>query len=254
MKPYSTTAQVLNQAIAALVSQSGWNVSDPGTVDIQDITYTALPVSRAAPITVVYIPGGTAGAEIINVSGSAISVRIQSGVSTATQILVKINASAAALALVFAEITGTAGTAQISTSAPVDILGDVVLRIMEADNEIDTRLAGMGVTLPLASNPPILRDISVLYARAACLRDMYTGANPQANSESAKVFMDQFEKKWEQLRTGWKVLLDAAGTPISASKFTPMTAQYPETEMPPQDRYPNYPLGPYPDPAGVDGN
>ena len=250
MKPYSTTAQVLNQAISALVSQSTWNVTDPGTVVIQDITYTALLTGGAV---VQYVPGGTAGIETVSVTGTAISIKIQSGVSTATQVLANIQASAAASALVYSAITGTAGTAQVIMTAPVAVLGDVAARIMEADNEIDTRLAGMGVALPFATNPPILQDFSVLYARYACLRDLYTGANPQANSESAKAFLTEFNSKWDQMQTGWRAIVDAAGANVAASKFTPLTADYPNTNTSPTDNYPNYPLGPYPDLPGVDG-
>ena len=78
---------------------------------IQDITYTANPTGYAGSagnvITVAYTTGGTAGAEVVTVSGTAISIQIQSGVSTAAQILAKFNASAAALALASASITGT---------------------------------------------------------------------------------------------------------------------------------------------------
>jgi len=246
MKPYSTTSQVLNQTIATLAKNSGWNVSEPGTLTIQDITYTALSTGGAAPISVSYIPGGTAGHEVVTVSGSAIVVQIQSGVSTATQVQTAIAASPSAAALVYAAISGTAGTAQVALTAPVVITGDVCQRIAEADNEIDTRLAGMGVNLPFVVNPPILQDFSVLYARYACLRDLYTGNNPLANSESAKLFLQEFDAKWTQMQTGWKVLVDGTSTPISAGKFTPQSVGYPQTEQG-GDLYPNYPNGPYPD-------
>ena len=91
MKPYSTTAQVLNQAITQLASQAGWNVSEPGTVVIGDITYSALSTGGAAPVSVQYVGGGTAGAEVVTVTGNAITVKIQSGTSTATQVLAAIH-------------------------------------------------------------------------------------------------------------------------------------------------------------------
>ena len=253
MKPYSTTAQVLNQAIANLAGAKGsnWNVSEPGTVVIQDITYSALSTGGAGPVTVQYVGGGTAGSEVVTVTGQAIVVKIQSAVSTATQVLAKINASAAAIALVYASITGTAGTAQIATTAPTTITGDICLRINEADNAIDTRLAGMGVTLPFTTNPPLLQDLSVLYARYACLRDLYTGANPAANSESAKMFLAQFDSKWEQIRSGFVLLVDTSNNPITGSKYTPGTVDYPVSQ-PVTDNYPLYPLGPYPDLPGTE--
>lgn len=250
MKPYSTTGQVLNQAIQQLAVQAGWTVTDPGTLIVQDITYTALQAS-GAPITIQYIPGGTAGAEVVTVSGNAITVKIQTGVSTATQVMAALAASAAAMLLVYAAITGTAGTAQVSITAPAIVQGDVVLRIIEADNEIDTRIAGMGIAMPFTVNPPVLQDMSVLYARYACLRDLYTGANPQANSESAQKFLDAFNAKWEQIRTGFQVLVDSSGAAIAAGKYGVQTAEYPATEGG-GDKYPNFPNGPYPDLPGVD--
>lgn len=59
-------------------------------------------------ITLTYTTGATAGAEVVTVSGTAISVQIESTVSTITQVRTAINASAAAAALVLA--TGTSGT------------------------------------------------------------------------------------------------------------------------------------------------
>ena len=246
MKPYSTTAQVLNQAIAELARTASWNTSEPGTVIIQDITYTALSTGGAAAITVAYVPAGTSGHEAVTVTGNAISVKIASGVSTATQVLAAINATPAALLLVYPAITGTAGTAQVVTTAPVIVLGDVWLRIVEADNEIDSRLAGMGISLPFASNPPALQDLSVMYARYACLRDLYTGTNPQANSESAKNYLDRFENKWLEIKQGWQAFVDSAGAPVNAGKFTPQTVDYPKEEHV-TDNYPRAPYGPPPE-------
>lgn len=59
-------------------------------------------------ITLTYTAGGTAGAEVVTVSGNDISVQIQSGTSTITQVRTAINASTPAAALVLA--TGTSAT------------------------------------------------------------------------------------------------------------------------------------------------
>lgn len=85
---------------------------------IQDITYTAVSLGTAGTVvTVAYTAGGTAGAEVVTVVGSAISIKIESGVSTATQVKAAFDASAAAIALASAAITGTAGTAQVAAVA-----------------------------------------------------------------------------------------------------------------------------------------
>lgn len=88
------------------------------TLVVQDITYTSVFVGATGNlVSVAYTSGGTAGSEVVTVTGNAVSVKIASGVSTATQVLAAINGSTAALALVSAEVTGTAGTAQVAASA-----------------------------------------------------------------------------------------------------------------------------------------
>ncbi len=64
-----------------------------------------------------YTSGATAGAEVVTVSTNAISVQIQTGVSTATNVKTAIDASVAASALVYCIISGTAATAQTTASA-----------------------------------------------------------------------------------------------------------------------------------------
>lgn len=85
---------------------------------IEDITYTAVAAGAAGnSITIEYLDDGTAGAETVGVVGNAITVHMEAGVSTATQIKAAIDLSAPALALVSAAITGTAGDAQADHAA-----------------------------------------------------------------------------------------------------------------------------------------
>lgn len=101
---------------------------------VQDITYTALVSGPDGEnISIEYTDTETAGAEVVSVVGGAISVGIESGVSTATQVLAAINGSAAALALISAAITGTAGDAQVTAAADnlaqaisVDVVSDAI--------------------------------------------------------------------------------------------------------------------------------
>jgi len=249
-QPYSTTAQVLNQALLGIIKTAGWNLTEPGQQAVQDITYSALAVGQS-PVTVNYIPGGSAGSEVVTVSGNNIVVKIQSGVSTATQVLAAINASAAALAIVSASITGTAGTAQVSTGAPIIITGDVVQRINEADRHIDTKLAGLEVALPFASNPPVIQDLSILYARYAIFRDLYSAGSPSALNPQADHYLTEFEKRWMDLEEGWQKLVDANGVQIAMTKFATVNIGYPCPAPNNGDLYPNFPSGPYPDPPGI---
>jgi len=85
---------------------------------VQDITYTAVKGgSQGNLISIQYANTATAGAETVLVTGNAILVGIQSGVSTATQVSAAIGASAAALLLVTRVITGVGATAQVTAAA-----------------------------------------------------------------------------------------------------------------------------------------
>ncbi len=252
-QPYSTTNQVLDRVLASLVSQAAWNLSDPGAAAIADITYTAVGVGPNGPVTVGYAPGGTAGAETVAVNGSAVIVRIASGVSTATQVLAAINASTAALAVVSAAITGTATNPQTATSAPVVITGSVAQRIQEGDRRIDAKLAALEVALPFATNPPALTDLSVKYARYACFRDLYAAGDPDKPNPTADHYLQEFEKDWLDFEEGWQKLVDATGAQVAMTKFATLTSPYPVSTGCDRDEYPNYPNGPYSDPPGIGG-
>ncbi len=89
---------------------------------------------------------GLAGAEIVTVVDNAISVKLQSGVSTATQVKAAIDASEDALELITATITGTAGTAQVSAAAAFLLLGAAAIGlagfevVTVVSNAIEVRL------------------------------------------------------------------------------------------------------------------
>jgi hypothetical protein len=79
------------------------------TITKGGVTGTAVVMGTAAnSITLAYTAGGTAGAEVVTVSGNAISVQIEDGVSTITQVRTALNASVPAAAL--AAWTGTSAT------------------------------------------------------------------------------------------------------------------------------------------------
>lgn len=109
---------------------------------VQDLTYTAVAAGAAGnSISIAYLDTGTAGAEVASVVGTAISVSMEAGVSTANQIRAAILASAPASALVVAVLTGTnvaqaaaslanlAGGADDEQYDTADILGIRRLRV-----------------------------------------------------------------------------------------------------------------------------
>jgi hypothetical protein len=82
---------------------------------VQDLTYTAKNGGEAGNlISVEYLDTGTAGAEVVTVTSNKISVSMEDGVSTATQVKAAVDGSAAAMLLVGVTISGTAGDAQVA--------------------------------------------------------------------------------------------------------------------------------------------
>jgi hypothetical protein len=94
---------------------------------VQDLTYTAL-LKRGDTgnlIAIEYVGGGTAGSEVVTLSGtlvhvgqgvhigSKITVQIEAGVSTATQIKAKIDANADIAKLLTVAVSGVGSNAQI---------------------------------------------------------------------------------------------------------------------------------------------
>lgn len=90
----------------------------------QGVTLTAVAFGTSGNnITYALTAGGTAGAEVVTVVGNAISVQIQSGVSSITQVRTAINASVAAAALVVA--TGTSASAVTAPVAATHLAGGI---------------------------------------------------------------------------------------------------------------------------------
>lgn len=90
--------------------------STAATLTKGGVTYTAVATDNTGNlISVAYTGGATAGAEVVTVVGNAISVQIQSGVSTITQVRTAVNAAAPAAALVTA--TGTSATVVTTATA-----------------------------------------------------------------------------------------------------------------------------------------
>jgi len=89
---------------------------------VQDLTYTAVAGQgyQGNDIAIEYLDTETAGAETVTVTETLgkklISVGMESGVSTATQIETAIDASTEALALVSVAVTGTGSNAQTAVA------------------------------------------------------------------------------------------------------------------------------------------
>ncbi len=87
---------------------------------IQDLTYSAVTAGVSGnDVSIEYIGGGTAGAEVVTVDGSYIEIKIQSGVSTATQVKTAFDLVGAATALATCSISGAGGAAQVIAAEEV---------------------------------------------------------------------------------------------------------------------------------------
>lgn len=95
-------------------------VETQATLVTQGITLTAKAGFGATgnSITIAFTGGGTAGSEVVTVSTLAISVQIQSGVSTVTQVVTAINNSYQAANLVTA--SGASGST-VTTAAALNL-------------------------------------------------------------------------------------------------------------------------------------
>lgn len=98
--------------------------------------------------------------------------------------------------------------AQAQWSDPADIN----LRIAEGDARTDSRLAALGYSLPFASTPPLVFQMSVAYARYAVMRDIYGNKSPsQDPAQSAQKYLDEWNAMFQDLQEGRAFLVDSAG-------------------------------------------
>lgn len=94
------------------------------TVTDQGMTYTADAFGSAGNlINVTLVAGGTAGSEVVTVVGNDISVEIEDGVTTQTQLKTALDGSAAAAALIDTSVAS--GATPVDAAAAVFLAGGV---------------------------------------------------------------------------------------------------------------------------------
>lgn len=95
------------------------------SVVIQDLTLEFIqPGSYNNSYTIEYTPGGTAGSEVVSITGFAIEVQIDSGVSTATQIKTALEANMGFNSNVTVTISGVGSNTQV-TAGPLSFAGGI---------------------------------------------------------------------------------------------------------------------------------
>lgn len=119
------------------------------TLVTQGITLTAASFGTIGNnVTFTVTGGAVAGAETVSVSGNAITVRVESGVSTITQVSTALQASTAAVALAVTTSTGTAG---VSTATVLPLAGGidgvVSQNIVGVDSVVQSGVGELTLTL-----------------------------------------------------------------------------------------------------------
>lgn len=152
---------------------------------IQSLVFTAKAAGTAGnAITIAYTTGATAGSEVVGVVSSAISVQIQTGVSTATQVKAAIDGDVGAAALVsVAIVSGQGATGQ---TAPVSAtnLQNGAAAVGLAGSEVVT-VVGNAISVKLQSGTSTATQVKAAIdgkAEAAALVDVTisgTGSNTQ---------------------------------------------------------------------------
>lgn len=79
----------------------------------QDLTFTWIAAGDNNSYTMEYTPGATAGAEVVSISGNAIEVQIEAGVSTATQVKAALEANSGFNSVITITISGTGSNPQV---------------------------------------------------------------------------------------------------------------------------------------------
>lgn len=136
----------------------------------QGLTVTAASFGSAGnSITVAFTGGATAGAEVVTVSGKAISVQVEDGVSTVTQVRTAMNAAAACAALV--ATTGT-NTSKVAVASALPLLGGVDGVSACAVNGVSCARTGVGQYTVTLEDPYTALESCQLTLKAATPVDL----------------------------------------------------------------------------------
>lgn len=137
------------------------------------ITYLAQTMGAAGnSITIALVAGGTAGAEVVTVTGNAISVQIESGVSTRTQVKTALDASAAALALISTSVASGGTAATLSAAAALATGDDSDFTVVGQYGFTLTQIGTGLFKIALADSYPALLNCSIMLQRASGAVDL----------------------------------------------------------------------------------
>lgn len=112
------------------------------TLTAQDLTFTFTQPGDNDTYTMEYTTGGTAGSEVVSITGQAIEVQIDSGVSTATQVKAALEANFAFSSNVTVTVSGTGSNAQVAFGPSNFANGEWPGRVMAAYLDGDVEITG----------------------------------------------------------------------------------------------------------------
>lgn len=178
----------LVKKLTHICGSATYDSANAASLVVQDLTYTADTAGEAGnDITIAYTGGGTAGSEVVSVVGSAISVQIETGVSTATQVKTAVDASGAAAALVNVSVSGTGSNAQVvAAAAPLAGGDDADFNTFDIPGVASVSASGTGlvkVTLQDKYQTLMYADCSIQKASAADLVAQIAGEDVDGDKE-----------------------------------------------------------------------
>ncbi len=134
---YESRKSMVNSGDSLYIARPARVVASQGAV-LQDLLFISNTPNPISPLSIAYTSGGTAGFEVVTVIDGALSVQIDSGVSTATQVKAAILASAPAVLLFAVLLVGTGTTPQVTGS--VSSLTDEYALLTLPDTITDSQL------------------------------------------------------------------------------------------------------------------
>jgi len=112
------------------------------TLTEQDLTFTWNLVGDNNAYTVEYTPGATAGSEVVSITGNAIEVQIESGVSTANQIKTALEANLGFNANITVTVSGVGTDPQVTFGPTNFINGENAGNVKAAQFDGDVDITG----------------------------------------------------------------------------------------------------------------
>ena len=127
---------IANARYAAAVNVTMDNVTPYAGVQsslvFQDLTFTWIAAGDNNSYTIEYTGGGTAGSEVVTISGNAIACQIESGVSTANQIKTAFEANSGFNASITITVSGTGTNTQVTAGPTNFVNGENVGQVYAA--------------------------------------------------------------------------------------------------------------------------